>query len=82
MSQQDTLAPYCVERAGDSYGFVVVDGRNERPVALRHLRFTAEALARRLNGEKPHPNDAKALAVPLYNKEFGPNTEEPQCKVR
>jgi len=81
MSQQDTLAPYGVERAGESYGFVVIDGRNERPVALRHLRFTAEALARELNDEPPHPNDAEALAVPLYNKEFGPNTKETQCVV-
>lgn len=81
MSQQETLSPYCVERAGGTYGFVVIDGRDERPVALRHLRFTAEALARQLNGEPPQPNDAEALAVPLYNKEFGPNTKDTKCVV-
>lgn len=60
-------------------GFLVIDGRNERPVALRHTRRPAEAIARQLNGEPAEENDAQLLAEPLYNEEFGPNTEEPTC---
>ena len=68
---------YGVESTSD--GFLVIDGRNERPVALRHTRLKAEAIARQLNGEPAQEHDEEALAEPLYNKEFGPNTEEPTC---
>lgn len=60
-------------------GFVLVDGRNERPVARRNRRETAEALARKINGEPALDSDAEALAKPLDNGEFGPNLEEPKC---
>jgi len=72
--------PYGLEQV--EAGLLVIDGRNERPVALRRSLDTAAAICRQLNGEKPQQGDTTLMARALGDDEFGPDTKETTCFTR